>query len=61
MDVNMCRLKSLIWRDSEGKFMYGFVLAARGFTHQFYTENALEAKRWVNVLKPFVILLDLRE
>lgn len=41
--------------------MYGFVLAARGFTHQFYTENALEAKRWVNVLKPFVILLDLRE
>jgi calcium/calmodulin-dependent protein kinase I len=41
--------------------MYGFTLMAKKRTIDFYVDNLAEREAWVQQLKRFVILLDLKE
>ena len=41
--------------------MYGFILMAKGKMHEFYSESENEVIEWIEALKKFVILLDLKE
>lgn len=41
--------------------MYGFILMAKRKTLDFYMESLEEREIWVNKLKQYVILLDLKE
>lgn len=49
------------FKDIEGNRMYGFVIAARNHTHEFYSTSKEETHGWVEALKEFVILLDLKD
>ena len=61
MDILNCRLKRLKFQTLDGDHMYGFVLAARGETHQFYSFNKDDIEAWINALRPSVIILELQE
>ena len=41
--------------------MYGFVLMAKGNKMEFYTMSETETNEWIEALKSFVVLLDLKE
>ena len=41
--------------------MYGFILMAKGTKLEFYSVNQMETNSWIDALKAFVILLDLKE
>ena len=41
--------------------MHGFILMAKGKTFEFYSVSADETNTWIEALKEFVILLDLKE
>ena len=41
--------------------MWGFILMAKGKTIEFYTQDEAETNEWVQALKHYVILLDLKE
>ena len=41
--------------------MYGFVLAARKHTHEFFSIHQSERDEWIEELKSFVVLLDLKD
>ena len=41
--------------------MYGFILMAKGKKHEFYSISQTETNSWIEALKAFVILLDLKE
>ena len=49
------------FKDIDGNHMYGFVIAARNHTHEFYSTSKEETREWVEALKEFVILLDLKD
>ena len=61
MDVNNCRLKTVKFKDPMGNHMHGFLLMSKNHTHEFYASSEEEAKDWINCLKRYVILLDLKE
>ena len=61
MDITNCRLKTVSFKDIDNLHMYGFILSARRQTHEFYTLNENETKKWVNALKPHVILLNFKD
>lgn len=41
--------------------MYGFVLAARNHTHGFFSVEKADIQAWIDELKRFVVILDLKE
>ena len=41
--------------------MYGFILMARGKKLEFYSVSQIETDLWIEALKSFVVLLDLKE
>lgn len=41
--------------------MYGFILMAKGNILEFYSSSESDALEWIEALKSFVILLDLKE
>ena len=41
--------------------MYGFILMAKGKKLEFYSVSQMETNSWIEALKAFVILLDLKE
>ena len=41
--------------------MYGFVIAARNHTHEFYSTSKEETRAWVDALKDYVVLLNLKD
>ena len=51
MDIKNSRLKRIRFKTLEGDHMYGFVIAARGKTHQFYSFEKEETNAWINALK----------
>ena len=61
LDVKNCRLKKHYFKDTTQKYLYGFIIMARGRTIDFYVDSMLERDNWVNGMKRFVILLDLKE
>ena len=61
MDITNCRLKSVSYKDLDGNYMYGFVLAARKHIHEFFTIHKSERDEWIEELKSFVVLLDLKD
>ena len=40
--------------------MYGFVMMAKGKTIEFYVDSLKVREEWINSLKKYVILLDLK-
>ena len=61
MDITNCRLKSISYKDLDGNYMYGFVLAARNHIHEFFTIHEAERDGWIEELKSFVVLLNLKD
>ena len=61
MNIKNCRLKKHYFKDTTKKYMYGFIVMAKGKTLDFYCDNPDERDAWVNKMKKFVILLDLKE
>lgn len=61
LEIKNARLKKHYFKDSTQKYMYGFVVMAKRKTIEFYVDNLEEREAWVDKLKQFVILLDLKE
>ena len=61
MDIKNCRLKKTHMKDTTKKYMYGFILMAKGAMIDFYTDSEEELQLWINELKNYVILLDWKE
>ena len=61
MDIKNARLKRIRFKTLEGDHMHGFVIAARGETHQFYSFAKEETNAWIDALKQYVIMSDLHE
>ncbi len=61
MTVKNCRIKKHYFKDTEGKYMYGLIMMARSRTIDFYVETLEEREAWVNAMKKFIILLDLKD
>jgi calcium/calmodulin-dependent protein kinase I len=61
MNVKNCRLKKHYFKDTEGKYMYGLIMMARSKTVDFYLETLEERESWVNAMKKFIVLLDLKD
>ena len=64
MKIKNCRLKKVKFKnnDAEGLRFYGFILMAKGEMHEFYFKNdEKERDSWVDVLKPSVVLIDLKD
>ena len=56
-----CRLKRIHFKDDTGKYMWGFLLMAKGSMIEFYTQNEDICNEWVTALKRSVVLLDLKD
>ena len=56
-----CRLKKHYFKDTTQKYLYGFIIMAKGKTMDFYNDQADVRDNWINGMKRFVILLDLKE
>jgi hypothetical protein len=41
--------------------MWGFILMAKGNKIEFYHPDQTVADNWINALKEFVVLIDLKE
>jgi len=41
--------------------MYGLIMMAKSKTIEFYVESLEERESWVNAMKKFIILLDLKD
>ena len=39
MDITNCRLKRTSFQDTEGTHMYGFILTARHYKHEFHSDS----------------------
>ena len=61
LDIKNARLKKHYFKDSDKRYMYGFILMAKRKTVDLYVENLEERELWVSKLKQYVILLDLKE
>ena len=61
LPLNNCRLKRVNFKDIENNKMFGFILMARGKTLEFYSVSEDETIEWIEALKAFVVLLDLKE
>jgi len=61
MMVKNCRVKRHQFKDTNSKYMYGFIMMAKGKTIDFFVESLDERELWINSLKKFVILLDLKD
>ena len=56
-----CRLKKVNFKDVFGNRMHGFVLMSKDKTFEFYSVSQSETTEWIDALKSYVILLDLKE
>lgn len=56
-----CRVKKHYFKDTTQKYMYGFIMMAKGKTIDFYVETLEEREAWIVALKKYVILLDLKD
>lgn len=61
LEIKNARLKKHYFKDTNKKYMYGFILMAKRKTVELYLESLEEREIWVNKLKQYVILLDLKE
>ena len=61
LDIKNCRLKKHNFKDTNLKYLYGFIIMAKGKTIDFYVDTVEEREQWINAMKKFVILLDLKE
>ena len=60
LELNNCRLKPQSFKDRFAYKMYGFVLMAKGTCIELYSMSSTDINSWIEALKPFVILLDLK-
>ena len=54
-------MKKHYFKDEENKYMYGLIMMAKSKTIEFYVESLEERESWVNAMKKFIILLDLKD
>lgn len=55
------RLKKIHFKDEQGRYMWGFILMAKYSTIEFYTQSQEKTDDWVEALKKFVVLLDMKD
>jgi len=56
--VRNCRLLKHYFKDTESKYLYGFILMAKGRVYNFYVESLEERESWVNALRLTVVQLN---
>ena len=49
------------FKDVDNNKMYGFILMGRGKTLEFYSISGQETEEWIDALKAFVVMLDIKE
>lgn len=59
--IKNARVKRHYFKDTTQKYMYGFILMAKGKTIELYTDNIQQRENWIIAMKRFVVLLDLKE
>ena len=58
MHLRNCRLLKHYFKDTESKYLYGFILMAKGRVYNFYVESLDERESWVNALRLSVVQLN---
>ena len=53
-----CRLLKHYFKDTESKYLYGFILMAKGRVYNFYVESLDERESWVSALRLTVVQLN---
>ena len=54
-------MKRMSFKDVDNNKMYGFILMGRGKTLEFYSISGQETEEWIDALKAFVVMLDIKE
>ena len=54
-------MKRMSFKDVDNNKMYGFILMGRGKTLEFYSISGQETDEWIDALKAFVVMLDIKE
>ena len=58
--IRNCRVKKHYFKDTESKYMYGFIMMAKGKSIDFYVDSLQLREDWINAIKKHVILIDLK-
>lgn len=61
LDIKNARLKRHYFKDPSQKYMFGFILMAKRRAIELYVDSIEVREAWIDKLKQFVILLDLKE
>ena len=59
--MDNCRLKKVQFKDAQNRYLWGFVLMARSKIVEFYTLTIEERDLWIEKLKGFAIILDVKD
>ena len=59
LDIKNCRLKRDYFKNSLGRYAYGFILMAKGVTHAFYVKSESDREQWIAKMAPSVISVEL--
>ena len=59
--MHNCRLKRVNFKDAQNRYLWGFVLMARNKIAEFYTLTLDEREEWIESMKNFVVLLDVKD
>ena len=60
LDLDNCRLKQTCFKDKYDTRMYSFSLMAKGTVIEFFIPRSTEQREWIEAMKPYVILVDLK-
>ena len=59
--MDNCRCKKVHFKDSQNRYVWGFVLMGRSKIAEFYSLTIEERDHWVEKMRSFVIMLDVRD